>query len=743
MEENHETIQVYKPEIIKERALSLDPQAIAYAPKLVDAAKDGMIPVTLEDDVVIQRISHDLYANASSGFRELFNNEARACRIAKKKYGANPRIVITIVPSKRSLTIQGFESTGMSQDRFLQIFTKLGRSDNFDEGEIGQFGFGRAAYTTLSEIMILKTWARDTNEKYAVMGKNGIGYNIIPMPELESYGTRVELTLYEKVSFSSIIEMALDCARFCDVDTFLNLEEDLPDDSEYRNIPRTTGMHKIGSITFQEHYEQNTLKLIEQEDRDFRYEIPVVIHDEDFDLYGMYVFTNSSSWKEKDYVGVLGNYRRESHLCLLGTPIEGDVETNLTYILLNVKNERKYRPTPDRERFAQESIEMLQKKVNEKLSEAISFLNIETTDEFLKSDKKAVYERYSNDGFNKYLNDKTSKVVQFLNIGIITKEKPTKKIIQNVLATYSRLVCLEKISEAKIVAIRNTIPNAVFFRLENPSEENHQLLRDFGVIYGEDYLLEQQIKVRRIEKELTEVVIHSAREGFVGNSSKVVHETERIQLANMPENVIRIGDNFKQAMELLSLVQTGYKIVKNHPKLKAGLSYDEFLTKLENKPYATSDGQQSLKEICCTKKEICLSVYPDIDVLQYLKNRKTTVITSDEDKIFEIMLYLKNKSKTFVFDTVGKTRWGDSDRKGTFGRFIPEQNLNEYEFTVDRWSNHIDDPQILMGIVHAVKRVKNQKLLEIFLDAARYTRNKEDNKKLLDNLFSVNESLAN
>ncbi len=167
-------IAIFKPELIKENPLQLEPESIAYAGKLVSAAKDGMIPVTLEEDVVIQRISHDLYAKATSGFRELFNNEARACRIAKKKYEANPKIVITVVPSKRSLTIQGFDSTGMNQDRFLQVFTKLGRSDNFDGGEIGQFGFGRAAYTTLSEIMILKTWARDTNEKYAVMGQKTV-----------------------------------------------------------------------------------------------------------------------------------------------------------------------------------------------------------------------------------------------------------------------------------------------------------------------------------------------------------------------------------------------------------------------------------------------------------------------------------------------------------------------------------------------------------------------------------------
>jgi hypothetical protein len=732
-----EKLGFYKPEIIKEDPLALDPQAIAYAPKLAGAAKNGMIPVTLEEDVVIQRISHDLYANASSGFRELFNNEARACRIARKKYGANPKIVITVVPSKRSLSIQGFDSMGMSQDRFLQIFTRLGRSDNFDGSEIGQFGFGRAAYTTLSEIMILKTWARETNERYAVMGKNGIGYNVLPEPELESYGTRVELTLYGKVSLEKIINTAVDCARFCDVDTFLDLEEDTEWDSS--NIPKNAGRHKIGPTTFQEYYEQITSRIIEFEGDRFRGKIPVIIHDEDFDLYGMYIFRNP--WASDDVV--LASHspvHRSQDLCLLGTPIEGSIWTNFTYVLINVKNERKYRPTPDRERFAQESIDALQKKIDEKIKEAVSFLNLKTTDDYIKSDRKAVYKRFRDDGFAAYLDDRTEKIARLINTEIITKEKPTHKLVHEILDECSKPVYMEKLDGSKIAAIRNAIPNAVCFRLEDPSEENHQMLRDHGVIFGDDYIRKHKIKVQRIEKEITEIVIHGAREGFAGNSTRPVQYTQRIQIADMPENVIRVGDDFKQATELLSSVLTGYKIVKDSQKIDGGIGYEEFLAELENKQYATSDGPQTLKEISRSTKEIYLAVYPNTDVLRYLKDQKTIVITSNEDEIFEIMLYLKNKSKAFTFNTTGKSIWGDSGRKGIFERFSLHR-LNDYEFTVDRYANSVDDPQILMGIVHAVKRVKNKKLLEIFLNAARHTRNKEYNSKLLEDVFSIDDSL--
>lgn len=140
-----EEIKIYKPTLVKEEPLPLEQQELAYAQKLLQVSKDGMIPVKLEEDVVIQRISHDLYAKPESGFRELFNNEARACRTAKKHHNASPRIEVTIVPSERKLVIHGIDSMGMSMDRFLNIFTVLGRSDNFSGEEVGQFGLGRAA----------------------------------------------------------------------------------------------------------------------------------------------------------------------------------------------------------------------------------------------------------------------------------------------------------------------------------------------------------------------------------------------------------------------------------------------------------------------------------------------------------------------------------------------------------------------------------------------------------------------
>ena len=71
----------------------------------------GNINIIINSDVIGQTLAKKIYTSWSSGLRELYNNEARACRMAKKM-GGNPSIVITIDPndSARTLTIQGVDS---------------------------------------------------------------------------------------------------------------------------------------------------------------------------------------------------------------------------------------------------------------------------------------------------------------------------------------------------------------------------------------------------------------------------------------------------------------------------------------------------------------------------------------------------------------------------------------------------------------------------------------------------------
>ena len=78
-----EKIETYEPDIIPQTALDVDVKDENFNDVM---GTDGLIATRLNEKVIIQRIAKDLYKNSKSGLRELYNNSARACKIAKKKY---------------------------------------------------------------------------------------------------------------------------------------------------------------------------------------------------------------------------------------------------------------------------------------------------------------------------------------------------------------------------------------------------------------------------------------------------------------------------------------------------------------------------------------------------------------------------------------------------------------------------------------------------------------------------------
>ena len=163
----------------------------AYRPPKPQTASTGTFKeIGLEDDVIIQRISKDMYADPASCVRELMANEICAAIIAKKA-GANPRIEATITPDK--ICIQGIDSLGMTREIFEEVYSVLGRSTNTDGKLPGQFGLGRASYTAVSDHMLLETHCRN-GDCYSVLGVEGKGYQTgLSEPDIP-YGTRITMT---------------------------------------------------------------------------------------------------------------------------------------------------------------------------------------------------------------------------------------------------------------------------------------------------------------------------------------------------------------------------------------------------------------------------------------------------------------------------------------------------------------------------------------------------------------------
>ena len=104
----HDSVETYEPKVDMSYESSV-PKVDNTFDDITDA--NGNINIIINSEVIGQTLAKKIYTSWTSGLRELYNNEARACRTAKKM-GAEPSIVITIDPteSAKQVIIQGVDS---------------------------------------------------------------------------------------------------------------------------------------------------------------------------------------------------------------------------------------------------------------------------------------------------------------------------------------------------------------------------------------------------------------------------------------------------------------------------------------------------------------------------------------------------------------------------------------------------------------------------------------------------------
>ena len=136
----HDSVETYEPKVDMSYESSV-PKVDNTFDDITDA--NGNINIIINSEVIGQTLAKKIYTSWTSGLRELYNNEARACRTAKKM-GGNPSIVITINPteSSKQVIIQGVDSLGITKAMFNKVLRVIGTSGNTDGEEIGQYGMG-------------------------------------------------------------------------------------------------------------------------------------------------------------------------------------------------------------------------------------------------------------------------------------------------------------------------------------------------------------------------------------------------------------------------------------------------------------------------------------------------------------------------------------------------------------------------------------------------------------------------
>ena len=501
----------YKPEFHAVPDVNI-PEEDTYESPLNKLGMGRKIKVGLDSDVIIQKLSHEIYSNWRSAIRELYNNEARACRNTMKLLDeCDACIHITINPIERQLTIEGKDSEGITVNVFDKSLRVLGVSSNFDSKEIGQMGMGFASYTLIFEALKIETWARETDEKWSALADGGINFDILGEPNMKSYGTRLSGTYKDTLNPDEMIEQIRVLSRFSNVPTFIHLTED-------------TGNYGAGLVTCDQF--ENGMKwllherelMIEGGDRrsdnkddgkKMEQFIPINVEREDFEFFGYWCCYNTT------YDSIrLEELSGDSNLVtLIGTPVQADMGYHLNHLsgyVLNIKDERKYKPTTDRDRMQDESIDVIVDEIEVELGKVIDEFNLRDIDHYnSKTDvEKMMYNANVWHGFRDVFTDETTKVlITALNKRYTTAPNKHMMSLMDMIQSNKKVVALKGLRKEPMRRLMNEFGdgNVLFFRLGTSDESLNRereltTLRGVGVIMGEEYIRLNKVKSIKRDK---------------------------------------------------------------------------------------------------------------------------------------------------------------------------------------------------------------------------------------------------
>ena len=381
----------------------------------VDGAADTM-RTSVDTQLAIQRLSRDVYSEKTSAPREDMANESTSARIAIERHGARPRIRVVLDENTRRFSVQGLDTMGCTWDAFAKALAVIGITTNADPGRAGQMGMGFYSNTLLSDTIIFESHSRETGERFTAMCKGGtewqVGLKSAPMPE---FGARVSMTVRPGVDMSSLEKMVWKCARLAPCPVSIEAEGG----ADRRDLPTFCCARSLARKIMYRQSEPYMARYGYADRGDAAACNPVArpgvfvegMRDNDIDgclcLHGqkdgvevcaIFVSTYhrvSDGGGKRRVERRLKSKWRETQAYLVGMPINldyfsrssigiggyddgGDGRTaagrfrDASILVVRVHDERRYRPTADRERFDEDSERRIVEAVDEILAEQMA-----------------------------------------------------------------------------------------------------------------------------------------------------------------------------------------------------------------------------------------------------------------------------------------------------------------------------------------------------------------------------------
>lgn len=639
-----EKIKTYSPSVKEQTPLGVEGAGEIEATKINQA-------------VIIQRIAKDLYKDASSGLRELYMNGVRACKdvseITKEVY--YPKVVVRMNETERTLVIED-NGIGITEQMFQQVLRELGTSSNLDGRKTGQFGMGFASYMTLSSVVIIDTMALD-GTSFKRIAKDGQSFQRLGNADRTTHGTTLFMTCYDKVNFVTLCSAFSRLAKYSGVPTELVLEKfDWIDDYNM-------GVNEIEQFRFDEEAILN--QGLNQD--------LVNIETEDFHLVAL--------------VGGAYQPSNHEHIYLLNVPIGSGISLPFMWYVLNIKDERKFLPMPDRDRMRDESDRTLEGLIDKEIKKYFQTLDITKYQQFLDSDRQNefLWLSYHNDyalpkmhELLYQLQDCTVRTVKygtkrFGDGGLIVKLQDNVDVIYQ---GYKNQIVTDKLKEFW----PNSMPITVKKTKKTNWKRDVETMKTFGIPFARQILIDNKVKIPKAEKSDEEISGHT-NSGGSNNYLGCNYETNMIDPDDIDENVIRI-DGGHAMIDVLRYVRScpnPYTFVRDASSLDETdcTSYTEWLKTIGDIVCATNQGAKTVSELVEVKENVqfCQDFEESYERF-VVDNEKTIVYGTDQMLPFMLLslpnedsiMHIRNSCKrTTVTDLIKQkyhiTLYSDEDKK--------------------------------------------------------------------------------
>jgi len=504
--------------------IKVDEQGIEYYSPDLGNAKPLKIPdrkaeevddfeTKLDEKVIFQRVAKELYKYPTSAIRELLVNAiGHGAKKANVHYGKDngAYVEIKLHPHEKSLVITDVRGMGMTHQQIKSLMSYVGRSGNMDSETAGQFGMGYFSHLKIADSCIIQTKVREPYEyqgnmitSMSYLNNKGWQWQRINKNDedidLEEPGTSISLTLNNDITINDVINTIRSVAKYSDIVVKLILGDDY-------------GRLVAGDINIDQTSDLSTIHPITEEQE------TIILDDEDVYFKAVMI---------KDKYGNM-SHDGEKVMLLARVPITVDDTTMIPHFtgwVLNIKNERKFMPQPDRERLSMKSETALKTKLNELFKTHFESLKATNAEELesLKYKFPVLFMRQL--GVEKYftkatkdfigsLVDHTVKHIIYDEAKVSTDYGASHNLLQVLAYRKNALIVFNK-SIAPIIAVtkycnEHKIPKKQYIRidLEKTSKIALDLLEQWKIQKIKDFMVTNKIK-SKAGKHVTGLTLHS------------------------------------------------------------------------------------------------------------------------------------------------------------------------------------------------------------------------------------------